>query len=162
MTSRHFFVLSGGAGTRLWPLSREKFPKQFVDLAGTGAPLLIDTCRRFQGLGKTWILTTETLRNPTVGVLQQHKMKDIELLCEPAARNTAPAVAWATFEILQKDPNAVIGFFPADHTIENLPRFREVIQYAFDVAEKGHVVTLESAHLSGHGVWIYGSRNSAP
>ncbi len=134
-------VLSGGAGTRLWPLSRELFPKQFYDLTGSGKPLLVDTLQRLSPFGQSWIITVEALRHTTEGVLRKNDMT-ARVLGEPAARNTAPAVAWATKKALAQNPDAVLGIFAADAAILNLEQWGLALKAALDRASTGKVVTL--------------------
>ncbi len=141
MGAKRIYILSGGAGTRLWPLSRESYPKQFYDLAQSGKPLLVDTCQRLAGFGKLAVLTTQALKFASMGVLQRFKI-DAEIVGEPSSRNTAPAVALATLQSLRKDPSSLIGIFPADHLISNLDVFQKTLNYAFDMAQQGQVVTI--------------------
>jgi len=130
----HIFILSGGAGTRLWPLSRESFPKQFYDLTGSGCPLIIETVDRLQGLGKITVITTDALKHSTIGLLNRYKIKDVEVLGEPVAKNTAAAVALASIYAAQQNPEATVAVFPADHYISEKWRFRELVSKAFDEA----------------------------
>lgn len=143
MTERRIFILSGGAGTRLWPLSRENFPKQFYDLAGTSKPLLIDTVERLQGLGKIAVITTEALRPATTGLLNRYGHSDVDVIGEPQARNTAAAVALATQLARADNPKSFIGIFSADHFIAAKNKFRELVTLAFaEASSRNEVVTL--------------------
>lgn len=142
MTNRHVVILSGGAGTRLWPLSRESLPKQFHDLTGSGQPLLKDTLDRFRDLADVAILTTENLRSPTLGLINRYGLT-AQVVAEPEARNTAAAVALATWSTLKKHGgDAVLGIFPADQAIRKVDAFREILRRGFEAAEQGAVVTL--------------------
>lgn len=134
-------VLSGGAGTRLWPLSRESFPKQFYDLTHSGKPLIVNTLERLRSYGSLSVITTEALKFSTLGILKQYHI-EATVLGEPQAKNTAPAVALATFAALKQGPNTLVGIFPADHFISNLGNFGKAIQKAFEAAEGGKLVTL--------------------
>jgi mannose-1-phosphate guanylyltransferase/mannose-6-phosphate isomerase len=134
-------VLSGGAGSRLWPISREMMPKQFYDLAGRGKPLLIETLDRLSSLGRLSVLTSERLVYPTQGLLNRYGTK-AEVLGEPCRRNTAAAVAYFTHRTLRcSASDTVIGIFPSDHLIAKPEIFSEVIRQAADVARQGFVVT---------------------
>lgn len=142
-STHHIFILSGGAGTRLWPLSRESFPKQFHDLAGTGKPLLIETVDRLHGLGKLYVITTESLRPSTIGLLNRFRFSDVEVIGEPEAKNTAAAVALASIVAHRADPTAHVGIFPADHFVAEGQKFRELVQRAFaEVATHDEVVAI--------------------
>ncbi len=133
-------ILSGGSGTRLWPLSRKRFPKQFHDLAGTGNPLLVDTIDRLMPLGKPVILTGEHLRAPTMTMLHRMGRSDLDLVIEPAAKDTAPAIALLTKQALDEDADAIVGIFPADHAITDVEGFRKTIQKAIDVAGRNRAI----------------------
>jgi len=139
--NRHLYVLSGGAGTRLWPFSRETFPKQFFDLTGSGQPLFIETLSRLKGLGSLHVLTTELLHFSSMGLLKRHNL-EAKILSEPAIRNTAAAVGLATLTSLRENPEAVVGVFPADHFVKKPEIFRSALTQAFEVAAQGNVVTL--------------------
>jgi mannose-1-phosphate guanylyltransferase/mannose-6-phosphate isomerase len=139
--NRKICVLSGGAGTRLWPLSREAFPKQFYDLTHSGKPLLINTIARLQSFGKISVVTTETLKFPTIGILKRFESQ-CDVIGEPAPRNTAPAVALAVSLQMQSDSSAIMGIFPADHFIADLSAFRSAVDAGFNLANDGKVVTL--------------------
>lgn len=138
---RFCFVLSGGAGTRLWPYSRTEFPKQFLDILGTGQSLLEETCKRLEALGDLGIVTTQTLRSMTIGLLKKNQL-EAQCLYEPQMKNTAPAILWAALDCYRKDPEAVVGIFPADHVVKDTEKFRASVRQAFEVAALGKIVTL--------------------
>jgi mannose-1-phosphate guanylyltransferase/mannose-6-phosphate isomerase len=146
MTHRELFVLSGGAGTRLWPMSRESYPKQFYDLAGTGNPLLIDTVGRLSKLASISVITTEALRYSTLGLLLRNGHPDVRVVGEPIPRNTAAAVALATWMSLLKDESTLVGVFPADHFIQENGRFTELVELAFHEAKKYNEVVTIGVH----------------
>lgn len=134
-------VLSGGSGSRLWPLSRAHYPKQFIPLASEQT-MLQATLGRLQGLG------VEAL-SPLVICNEQHRfmvaeqLREIEvvaqnILLEPVGRNTAPAVALAA---LAAGPDDILLVLPADHVIENITAFHSAIELARCEAEKGALVT---------------------
>jgi len=134
-------ILSGGAGTRLWPLSRENYPKQFIDLTGEGASLIVQTARRLQEWGTPLVVTTEKLRWPTQSLFIREALP-CTVLGEPSSRNTAPAILFATWQAFRNDPETVLGVFPADHVVEDVPAFRRFVTAAIHHAESGQVVTL--------------------
>jgi mannose-1-phosphate guanylyltransferase len=139
-------ILAGGKGERFWPLSRKKYPKQFLSLDGSGISLLQATAQRLlplaQGGENLWVVTSALLAE---GVREQ--LPDLlatNLLLEPEGRDTAPAVAWATVEIAKRyGKDAVIGFFPADHWIGDLDAFEKTLRAASELAtDQDAIVTL--------------------
>ncbi|MEZ4813699.1 MAG: mannose-1-phosphate guanylyltransferase/mannose-6-phosphate isomerase [Bdellovibrionota bacterium] len=132
-------ILSGGAGTRLWPVSRKSYPKQFYSLASKD-PLLIETLKRVENMGSLHILTTKNLESPSRGLLTRHNIK-AEILAEPSPQNTAPVIALFNEICLRKNPNAIICIFPADSFVNTAAAFRENLNAAIALAEKGRVVT---------------------
>lgn len=137
----HVCVLSGGAGNRLWPLSRESEPKQFYDLGTQGTPLLIDTLRRLQPWGEATVLTSQGLVPGTIGLLQRHAVRG-QVLGEPVRRNTAAAVALFTTLILRKDPQGLVGIFPSDQVVEKPEALKQALGSALERAALGNVLTL--------------------
>jgi len=134
-------VLSGGAGTRLWPLSREEAPKQFYALGASDKPLIIDTLSRLKKHGDLSVITTQQLSKSTIGIAKQYGI-NCKLIGEPQARNTAPAVALFTWLCLKEDSKACIGLFPADHIVKNEAAFDKALEVAFAAANTGKIVTL--------------------
>ncbi len=134
MTSLVPVLLAGGSGTRLWPTSRKSFPKQFVDLTGSGDSFLQSTLKRSAVMpnASAWIVVTgEDYR---FLVAQQAKEAGISIgpiLLEPSARNTAPAVALAAFEALALYDSPKLLVQTADHYIKDLKAFGKVIGQAF-------------------------------
>ncbi|MDO6746302.1 mannose-1-phosphate guanylyltransferase/mannose-6-phosphate isomerase [Gilvimarinus sp. 1_MG-2023] len=135
-------VLSGGSGSRLWPMSRELYPKQFLPLVGENT-LLQDTLQRLEGLNpKAPILVcNEEHRFLAAEQLRQIGQLDHNIILEPAGRNTAPAIALAAFTALESDPNAVLLVLPADHVINDPDSFRAVVEKATKAAQQGDLVT---------------------
>ncbi|MBW2472520.1 MAG: mannose-1-phosphate guanylyltransferase/mannose-6-phosphate isomerase [Deltaproteobacteria bacterium] len=137
-------LLAGGTGTRLWPVSRELYPKQLVKFVGEDS-LLQNTIKRLSP-----VLNTENVR---VVCGEQHfheTSRHIEklglkpqgkLICEPSGRNTAPAILLAVLHILASDEDAVLCVFPADHVIENRDSFHDRLNAATALASEGHIVT---------------------
>ena len=126
-------LLAGGSGTRLWPTSRKSYPKQFVDLTGSGDSLLQSSLKRSVVMpnARPWIIVTaEEYR---FLVAQQAKEADVPIgpiILEPSARNTAPAIALAAFEALTLHESPKLLVQTADHYIKDLTAFREVIAQA--------------------------------
>lgn len=141
MTQNDIFlgILSGGAGTRLWPVSRKSYPKQFYSLAGKD-PLLVETLKRVENIGSLHILTTKQLGFPTLGILNKHKIK-AEIVAEPAPQNTAPVIALFNELCFRKNPDAIVCVFPADSFINPISAFRKDLELAISLARKDKVVT---------------------
>ncbi len=156
----HVAILSGGSGTRLWPLSREALPKQFFDLANLGRPLLADTVERLAPFAEPCIITTKALDKATLGLLKRFGLKS-SIAGEPAARNTAAAVALATWQGLRKDPRAVVGVFPADHAIRDREAFARAVRTAIAEASQGYIVTLGIAPTYAADAYGYMELESA-
>ncbi len=137
-------LLAGGSGTRLWPLSRERHPKQLVKFIGKDS-LVQSTVKRL-----TSLLDMENLRivcgKEYVHEIARHMEEinisaDEKIIAEPCGRNTAPAILLAMLHILRKEADAVLCIFPADHVIRDRNAFQEKLRSAVKVAEMGHIVT---------------------
>lgn len=139
----HFvpMIMSGGSGTRLWPVSRESFPKQFCDLFDES--LIQKTVRRLKPLGSPWVITTQGMKVLTERVYRDLSLPTDQILLEPFGRNTAAAIALACrqLQVLGRDQE-VIGVFPADHFVENESAFHKALSAAAESAKQGKVVTL--------------------
>ncbi len=126
--------MAGGVGSRFWPLSTEENPKQFLDFLGTGQSLLQMTFERFLGSvpkENIFILTNETYKSK---VIEQLKIDEAQVICEPERKNTAPCIAFATAKILNKDANATLVVTPSDHLITNEQQFNLDLDLAISVA----------------------------
>ena len=138
-------ILSGGAGTRLWPLSRELYPKQFLPLVGNQT-MLQDTVARLQGLGAAGpiVVCVEHHRFIVAEQLRQCGVTPTAIVLEPVGRNTAPAVAIAALTAVQNrlerdDP--VLLVLPADHLLRDLNSFHTAIRIGLAAAAEGRLVT---------------------
>lgn len=140
-------VLAGGGGTRLFPLSRSAFPKQFLKLFGDQS-LLVATVKRFLGLVKAEdivIVTNRQYKQQVEMDLVSAGLEGVHLLLEPAARNTAPAIALAVryaLDEMQAAEDEVLFVAPSDHIIQPVERFQEDVAHAVQLAENGYLVTL--------------------
>jgi len=136
-------ILAGGSGTRFWPLSRRRRPKQLLDLLGRGT-LLEQTAGRIRSVipaERTYIFTNELLRGQVCRCLPGIP-KD-QIVAEPAARNTAPSIGLAAHEVLRRDPEGLMVVLPSDHIIRKPAEFRQVLRAACQwAATKGRSVTI--------------------
>lgn len=137
-------VLSGGSGTRLWPLSREKYPKQLLSLIGEDS-LLQATLRRMEGLadvrpGAPLVVCNEEYRFVIAEQLRLMGTKG-NILLEPVGRNTAPALTLAALAAMRDGDDPILLVMPADHVIVDVPRFQMAVRAGMTLAAKGAVVT---------------------
>ncbi|YAI81830.1 MAG: mannose-1-phosphate guanylyltransferase [cyanobacterium endosymbiont of Rhopalodia sterrenbergii] len=139
-------ILAGGKGERFWPLSRRHRPKQFLCLDSSGQSLLQSTVDRLLPLAQNWdnlwVITSAAIAD---GVREQlPELAEENLLVETQGRDTAPAVAWATLKVAERcGPDAVIGFFPADHFIADIQGFETTLKACSQLAiAKDAIVTL--------------------
>ena len=135
-------VLSGGSGTRLWPLSRQNQPKQFLALMGDHS-LFQETVLRVARLPQTRPPVTVCSEDHRFMVGEQLQAVGVAsggILLEPVARNTAPAIAIAAMHVLAQDPDATMLVLPADHLIEDENAFREAVGTALKLGDAGQLV----------------------
>lgn len=131
MRNNHVVIMAGGVGSRFWPLSTPEYPKQFIDILGCGRTLIQLTVDRFQAvcpMENFWVVTNAKY----VDIVNQ-QLPDIpesHILAEPAARNTAPCIAWACWRIRKEDANANVVVTPADAVVMNPEEFRRIIKNA--------------------------------
>ena len=145
MSSQYAIILCGGSGTRLWPLSRTLRPKQLLALNGEQT-LLQQTASRLLAhvdAANLFTVTHEDHKFEVKGQLAEVASSAVaNVLAEPCARNTLPAIAWAVNQIQQKDANAIIGVFASDHAIDNQAAFLSAWEVAETAAEDGYLVLL--------------------
>lgn len=137
-------VMAGGTGSRLWPVSRESFPKQFVNFQGADSSLFQQTLQRLEGLEGLQapiVLCNESHRFLVAEQLQALGLENAEIILEPIVRNTAPAIALAAFSAIEKHPEAVLLVLAADHNIEDINNFHQAIALANNSAESGSLAT---------------------
>jgi mannose-1-phosphate guanylyltransferase/mannose-6-phosphate isomerase len=143
----HVVILAGGGGTRLWPLSRTHYPKQFLRLLGDQT-LLQQTVLRVREViseDRLWIVTgqeQEFLIHSQLAALSGLDARASHILAEPAPRNTAAAIGLAALHIVQHDPQAVMVVLPADHWIERQQEFLALLASAVELAQREALVTL--------------------
>lgn len=135
-------VLSGGSGTRLWPISRKLFPKQLMPMTGGNNSLLQSTLQRLKGLPNTsgaLVICNEEHRFLVASQLQEIEHNPLDIILEPAGRNTAPAVALAALGTIEDD--AILLVLPADHHIVDMDAFIAAVSRGLPFAELGKLVT---------------------
>jgi len=136
-------ILSGGSGTRLWPLSREHLPKQLLPLVGNHT-MLQDTVTRLKGCSLEalpLIVCNEEHRFLVAEQMRQIGVVPRQLILEPFGRNTAPALTLATFSLLQADTDFILLVMPADHVITDIPAFQTAVKIGHQLAKENYVVT---------------------
>jgi mannose-1-phosphate guanylyltransferase len=130
----HAVVMAGGSGTRFWPASRRRRPKQLLPLVGE-KPLIAHTVARLQPLvreDRVWVVTNAEQHDGVRAALADHPA--VRILIEPEARDTAPCVALAATAIEDRAPDATMVFVPADHLIEPEERFRALVERGAELA----------------------------
>jgi mannose-1-phosphate guanylyltransferase/mannose-6-phosphate isomerase len=143
----HAVILAGGSGSRFWPLSRELGPKQMLSVFG-GVSLITRAVQRITSacdVGSLHVITNERLLDELRNHLKSQpalRGLEIDYLAEPAARNTAPAVALAAAYVKRIDPDAVMVVLPSDHLLEDGEAWRHTIEVAYRLAEDRYLVTI--------------------
>ena len=140
----HFWAVvpAGGAGTRLWPLSRAGRPKFLLDLTGSGRSLLQDTVARLEPLVGDRVLVVTGSAHAAEVRTQLPQLEASRVVAEPSARDSMPAIGLAAALLECRDPDALLGSFAADHVITGEDVFRECVAAAVEVADTGRIVTL--------------------
>ncbi|MCD6224314.1 MAG: NTP transferase domain-containing protein, partial [Deltaproteobacteria bacterium] len=137
-------LLAGGTGTRLWPVSRELYPKQLVKFIGEDS-LVQSTIKRLLPVLNKEKIKIVCGREHDYEIARQMDetgiKSDGKIISEPCGRNTAPAILLAAFDILATEDDAVLLIFPADHVIKDLNGFHNKIKAAIQLAEEGYIVT---------------------
>ncbi|MEO8234432.1 MAG: mannose-1-phosphate guanylyltransferase [Flavobacterium sp.] len=138
MNKNYYAILmAGGVGSRFWPVSTTDFPKQFHDMLGTGETLIQKTFSRLSQIipkENILILTHESYND--IVLKQLPSVNQEQIILEPAMRNTAPCILYASLKIKKKNPNAVMVVAPSDHWIEDEMQFVANLQRSFDVCER--------------------------
>lgn len=136
-------ILAGGSGTRLWPLSRDLFPKQLINIDNTHT-MLQNTILRLKGIediNLPIIVCNEAHRFMTAEQLRQIMIQPEAIVLEPAGKNTAPAVAIAALKSIELKNDPILLVLPADHIIGNIPEFHSVIKAGYEYAQKDKLIT---------------------
>lgn len=136
LTKHYIFVLCGGTGPRLWPLSRKNNPKQFLHLLDKKT-ILEQTIKRAQRVVEAqniYIVSTNNYLDKIIKIAKDFNLTK-NIIIEPEKKNTALAILYATTKIKQTDPNAVISTLPSDHYIKNIARFKQTLTKAKRIAQ---------------------------
>lgn len=156
-------IPAGGAGTRLWPLSRAGHPKFLHDLTGSGRSLLQQTVDRVTPLAGDRVVVVTGAAHATAVREQLPSLRSEQVLAEPAPRDSMAAIGLAAAVVEARDPEAILGSFAADHVIPDPDAFRACVAEAVEVARGGRVVTIgiEPTHPStGFGYIQMGAKIS--
>lgn len=153
-------LLCGGSGTRLWPLSRKSYPKQFADVVGDES-LFQASARRFTGadFAAPLVVTGDPFRFIVTEQLEEIGMTPSGILIEPDGRNTAPAAAAAALFAMAQDPEAIILLVPSDHAVSQPEQFRDAVRTGAEAARTGQIVTFgHHAHPGRDRLRLAGNR----
>jgi len=140
----HAVIIAGGSGTRFWPKSRENLPKQLLNISGQET-LIQNTVSRISSIisaENIWVITNEQHAFETCYQLKKMGFPPSQLLTEPIARNTAAAIGYSAKILSQRNPDAIMAVFPADHVITTIEPFLKLLKQAETIANENHLVTL--------------------
>ena len=135
--NNYCIIMAGGIGSRFWPLSKDNYPKQFLDILGTGKSFIRSTYERFSPVipDENFLVVTNKAYKQLV-LEHLPMLKPDQVLCEPARRNTAPCIAYAAYHIQSRCKEANIVVTPADHLVTNEVEFQRIIRLGFDFLAK--------------------------
>ncbi len=135
--NNYCIIMAGGIGSRFWPLSKDNYPKQFLDILGTGKSFIRSTYERFSPVipDENFLVVTNKAYKQLV-LEHLPMLRPDQVLCEPARRNTAPCIAYAAYHIQSRCSNANIVVTPADHLVTNEIEFQRIIRLSFDFLAK--------------------------
>lgn len=136
--------MAGGVGSRFWPMSTPECPKQFIDVLGTGRTLLQLTVDRFNGIcpiSQVWVVTSKRYKD--IVLEQLPGIPEENVLLEPCMRNTAPCIAYVSWKIAKRFPDANLIISPSDHIVMNVAEFQRVINKGLEfTAQQDNILTL--------------------
>ena len=139
--NNYAIIMAGGVGSRFWPVSTADFPKQFHDMLGSGQTLIQKTFNRLaQSVPVENILVLTNSRYNDLVLNQLPLIKQHQILLEPAMRNTAPCILYASLKIKKQNPNAVMVVAPSDHWIEDEAAFAENLQQCFEYSQQNNAL----------------------
>lgn len=156
-------IMAGGSGTRLWPLSRQLNPKQFLPLTGEQT-MLQETIARLHGIehAPPCLICNEQHRFLAAEQLRQMDLEEAAIILEPVGRNTAPAIALGALQAMADGADPVLFVLAADHLIRDVPAFHRAIAQALPLAEAGKLVTFGIAPTHPETGYGYIQRGAAP
>jgi len=149
-------ILAGGGGHRLWPLSRNNLPKQFLYLGQEKTLLQQTILRNKEIFDKLMVITNEKFENRTLDNLKEIGIDKFEMLLETVGKNTAPAI---TISALRSEADEILLVVPADARIDNMEEYYKAIREATSLAEKGYIVTFGIRPTSAHTGYGYIKHN---
>ena len=162
--NNYCIIMAGGIGSRFWPLSKNNYPKQFLDILGTGKSFIQSTYERFSPVipDENFLVVTNKAYKQLV-LEHLPMLKPNQVLCEPARRNTAPCIAYAAYHIQSRYKEANIVVTPADHLVTNEVEFQRIIRLGFDFLAKNQNALMTigikpSRPETGYGYIQCGSR----
>ncbi len=144
--SRHLYavILAGGSGTRFWPVSRERFPKQLLKIIGEET-LIQQTVRRVLKVvaARNVCIVTNTFQAETIKLQLSNWKNELadNFVLEPEGRNTGPAIGLAALRLLRRDPEATMLVLPADHVIKGDGKFKQAVSFGYQLAQQGVLVS---------------------
>ena len=162
--NNYCIIMAGGIGSRFWPLSKDNYPKQFLDILGTGKSFIRSTYERFSPVipDENFLVVTNKAYKQLV-LEHLPMLHPDQVLCEPARRNTAPCIAYAAYHIQSRCKEANIVVTPADHLVTNEAEFQRIIRLGFDFLTKNQNALMTigikpSRPETGYGYIQCGSR----
>jgi mannose-1-phosphate guanylyltransferase len=168
MNKHHYVaIMAGGIGSRFWPMSRADFPKQFLDILGSGKTLIQQTFERYRKLvpdDNIYVVTAAEYTDIVKSQLPSIKAENV--LAEPHRKNTAPCIAYVAFKLLKKDPNALMIAAPADNLVLEIEEFVKASKKALEFVD--HVNALVTIGIkptypnTGYGYIQYETASAAP
>jgi mannose-1-phosphate guanylyltransferase len=140
LSNTYAVIMAGGVGSRFWPSSREKTPKQFLDLTGCGMPMIASTVERLStkiSKERILVVTAQVTAEAAQSALPMLPKENI--LAEPMGRNTAACIGWAALHVRRRNPMGIMAVMPSDHLVTDVEEFRVRFQIAVDAAAQGRV-----------------------
>ena len=138
--NNYAIIMAGGVGTRFWPKSKKSLPKQFIDILNTGETLIQSTFKRLSNCVRTENIYIVTNKNYAQLCIDQLKIKKENIFLEPIMRNTAPCIAYSSFKIKQKNPEANILVCPSDHIVHDNNLFSEIIEECLKISSTSEII----------------------
>ena len=138
--NNYAIIMAGGVGTRFWPKSKKSLPKQFIDILNTGETLIQSTFKRLSNCVRAENIYVVTNNNYAQLCIDQLKIKKENIFLEPIMRNTAPCIAYSSFKIKQKNPEANILVCPSDHIVHDNNLFSEIIEECLKISSTSEII----------------------